>query len=108
MTNYDILRKIYGKVDYDTFMGIIKEIESEEYGKEILEYDSEDVARQLRLYAVENGVKASEIARDLGIDRSSVTRWLKGDNLPKRKAVIQKVKKYLYDKHEKLVIEASE
>ena len=76
----------------------IDEIKTEEYENEILEADAKNLSEELRQYVKRTGVTASEIAQDLGINRSSVTRWLNGNSLPRREGTINKVREYLLDK----------
>lgn len=108
MKNNKILAMIYGKVDFDTFIEVYEEIKKEKEKEDIIESDAKNLVESLKIYAFEENMKASDIARRLGLNRSSVTRWFNGEQLPGRKDVIEKIRLFLWEENEKLVIEASE
>ena len=92
--NLEILESIYGKVDCKTFISVMNQLNH----TNIFDSEAATLAAELREYANTNGVTASSIAQELGINRSSVTRWLNGASLPRREGTIKKVKAYL-NKH---------
>ena len=93
--NRKALELIYGKVDFNTFMGVLKELEQEETERSLIEGDAIELTDQLRELAKNENLRDVDIARDLGLNRSSVNRWLNGHTLPRRQGTIDKVRNYI-------------
>ena len=89
--NLEILEVIYGKVDCETFISVMNQLNN----TNIFDSEASNLAAELRDYAKTNGITANGIAQELGVNRSSVTRWLNGASLPRREGTIRKVKAYL-------------
>lgn len=89
--NLEILKAIYGKVDCETFISVMNQLNN----TNIFDSEASNLAAELRDYVKTNGITANSIAQELGINRSSVTRWLNGASLPRREGTIRKVKAYL-------------
>lgn len=62
-----------------------------------------DIVKQLELYRLENRITQEALAKDLGVNFSSVSRWLSGKTMP------HKVQQYHIEKflNQKLVLKKS-
>jgi len=49
-----------------------------------LEQNSMDIVKQLELYRLENRVTQEELANEIGVNFSTVSRWLNGKTTPNK------------------------
>ena len=49
-----------------------------------LEQNPMDIVKQLELYRLENRVTQAELAKDIGVNFSTVSRWLNGKTKPNK------------------------